>query len=185
MVSLSRGDKAIRDGVDRHLVPLNWFDDPCTELADRICLPGESVPCPVPTLDSGSCLEVFEVALTDVGQEPYQPFFVIPFHAVTACEIESEFDCFACYRAIRSQTGNEWEDFDYRDGQGAFNLVPEQGTIYVRYRDLVRKRGEVFREDVVEQVTDFLERGYIYPGRNALDDVVLVKESFMAMYFDE
>jgi len=130
----------------------------------------------------GESLDVFEVALTDVGVEPYEPFYVVPYHSVAAVEIESEFDCYACWRAVPDPTGNGWESIDGVQ----YALVPEQGTLYVRQRDLLKKVSEVFADSIKEQATEYVTEGIMphrFSKREFFNEVLAVKESFMAMYF--
>jgi hypothetical protein len=150
-----------------------------TELAASICsLPTHTTETP----SFGESLEVFEVALTDVNMEPYQPFYVVPYRLLAAEEFESEHDAYACWRVIPDPTGNKWEDFD---GVG-FSLVPEQGTLYVRQRDLLRKVSELFACEVKEQAAEYITEGILphrFSKREFFNEVLAVKESFMAMYF--
>jgi len=128
----------------------------------------------------GESLDVFEVALTDLDAK--QPFYVIPYAKLSAEEFESEHDAFACWRAIPDPTGNKWEDFDGVQ----YALVPEQGTLYVRQRDLLRKVSEVFADSIKEQATEYVTEGIMphrFSRRQFFDEVLAVKESFMAMYF--
>lgn len=184
VLSLSRGEQELANGTRRDLVPVTWFDDPIAELADRFCEPSAPVQTVTPTI--GETLDVIEVALTDFSQEPYVPFYVVPFQWMEADECESEHDCYACCRVFHDPTGNEWESID---GVG-FALLPEQGTLYVRQRDMLRVVGGLFAEDVHRDAMRFATDGVLPEYRHSMkefdaDELMAVKESFMAMYMDE
>jgi hypothetical protein len=149
-----------------------------TEFSKSVCsLPTHTTETPQLSDES---LDVFEVALCDTDAE--QPFYVVPYKLLAAEEFESEHDAYACWRVIPDPTGNKWEDFDGVQ----YALVPEQGTLYVRQRDLLRKVSEVFACEVKEQSVEYVTEGIMphrFSKREFFGEVLAVKESFMAMYF--